>query len=249
MEQRGSGRKAAETLRALQDNIASGVWPVNSRIPKEAELMEMLGVGKSTVREAVRSLASMGMLEPIKGVGTFVRSRTPVSTILTRSIADFPLEEVLVYRRALEIEAAQQAAVNRTEEQLAQLRASYAYDLSGGSRRPHTPEGGEVPGPFHHLVFEAAGNGLLMSLYSGTMSAVRQAGVRGARIRRSAHDLRQHDHGMILAAIEDQDVARAAHAMALHVDRDLVPDEEGDQLTRRVEALIEAGFDPDLGAV
>ncbi|MGE3812785.1 MAG: FadR/GntR family transcriptional regulator [Candidatus Nanopelagicales bacterium] len=232
--------KARVTLDYLRSRIVSGEWPVNQRIPREPELMELIGVGKSTVREAVRSLASLGMLETIRGVGTFVRSRTPVSEVLTTYVADFPLEDVLVYRRALEIEAAQQAAVNRTEEQLASLRASLAHDREAESGRPVTIERGETPGPFHHLVFEAAGSPLLASLYAGVMAAIRRARESGRVVWGSSHDLRHLDHGRILRAIEEQDVVGAAHAMALHVDRDLVPDDAGLDAPRpgpRAEAL------------
>lgn len=79
-----------ETVDALRQRITDGTWPVNSRIPKEDELMELFGVGKSTVREAVRSLAILGMLEPIKGVGTFVRSLMPVSTMLSEFFGGTP---------------------------------------------------------------------------------------------------------------------------------------------------------------
>jgi DNA-binding FadR family transcriptional regulator len=223
VEALGSGRKAAETLKALQHNITSGVWPVNSRIPKEAELMEMLGVGKSTVREAVRSLASMGILEPIKGVGTFVRSRTPVSSVVSYYVGAHQLDDVLGCRRALEIEAARQAAVNRSEEQLAQLRRAHEFDLSGGGELAASVEFGEVPGTFHHLVFEAAGNALMSNLYSALMAVVRGAVGEGTLAHRADDELRHRDHAAILSAIEAQDVARAAEAMALHTDRDLVP--------------------------
>ena len=57
----GSDR-ARSTLAYLRRHITTGAWPVGSRIPIEPELTEQIGVGRSTVREAVRSLASIGML-------------------------------------------------------------------------------------------------------------------------------------------------------------------------------------------
>lgn len=67
--------RARRTLTFLRQKITSGEWPINSKIPTEPELMRLLGVGKTTVREAARSLASLGILEPLPGIGTFVRSR------------------------------------------------------------------------------------------------------------------------------------------------------------------------------
>ncbi|WP_449280755.1 FadR/GntR family transcriptional regulator [Leucobacter sp.] len=223
MELPGSGKKAAETLETLQQNIASGVWPVNSRIPKEPELMELLGVGKSTVREAVRSLASMGMLEPIKGVGTFVRSRTPVNSVVSRFVAAYPIEEILGYRRALEVEAARLAAVNRTDAQLQQMREAYARDLDGTTASTGATEFGASPATFHQLIFEAAGNSLMTGLYASLLVPMRGARSAGVFGPGSNADLRHRDHSAILQAIEQQDPVRAAQAMGLHAERDLVP--------------------------
>lgn len=223
MELPGSGKKAAETLETLQRNITSGVWPVNSRIPKEPELMELLGVGKSTVREAVRSLASMGMLEPIKGVGTFVRSRTPVNSVVSRFVAGYPIDEILGYRRALEVEAARLAAVNRTDGQLQQMHRAHTLDLDGSTGSAGATEFGASPATFHQLVFEAAGNSLMTGLYASLLVPLRGARSAGVFGTGSNTDLRHRDHAAILQAIEQQDPVRAAQAMGLHSDRDLVP--------------------------
>lgn len=232
MRPTGSG-KAADTFEALRRNILDGTWPINSRIPKEAELMELFGVGKSTVREAVRSLATMGMLEPIKGVGTFVRSLTPVSSMLTQFVSGYTFDQILVYRRALEIEAAQQAAINRSEEQLENLRTLFEYDREADPCAPPTPSRGKMPGSFHFLLFEAAGNPLMSSMFAGVMGAIRQAMRSGELVYGVEHGVRQFDHGLILDAIAAQDVAAAAHSMAMHVDRDLVTYDAFDERVRR----------------
>ena len=202
--------------------------------------MEMFGVGKSTVREAVRSLAAIGMLEPIKGVGTFVRSRTPVSSMLSQYVGGYTFEQILGYRRALEIEAAQLAALNRTEAQLELMRATHDHDREADPCAPSTPVRGQMPGSFHHLLFEASGNPLLASMFSGVMGAIRNAMISGEVVYGSPHPLRHLDHGRILEAVEQQDIAAAAHAMALHVDRDLVPDDGFDAEHARPTARIAA---------
>lgn len=248
IERQTGSTKLRETVAGLRQRILDGTWPINSRIPKEVELMELFGVGKSTVREAVRSLASVGMLEPIKGVGTFVRSLTPVSSMVSQFVGGYDFEQILGYRRALEIEAAQQAAMNRTEEQLEALRASYESDREGEACAPATPARGQMPGSFHHLIFEAAGNPLMASMFAGVMGAIRNAIFSGEVVYGSPHGLRHLDHGQILEAIARQDVAAAAHSMALHVDRDLVPDdglgEELERTARRIRVLEEAGLAP-----
>ncbi|GAA5030702.1 FadR/GntR family transcriptional regulator [Microbacterium fluvii] len=214
----GSAR-ALETLAFLRRKITSGEWPINRRIPTEQELMELLGVGKTTVREAVRSLASLGMLEPLPGRGTFVRSRTPVSSLITDYISDFELADLLVFRRALEVEAAQQAARLRTEEQLASLREAHGADSPRDVDYPASGRG-RGTGPFHATVFDASGSALLTALYAGVMASLRRAIDRGQLVYAGEAQVRLGDHGEVLAAIEAHDVERAAKAMALHVDRD-----------------------------
>lgn len=215
----GSGR-AQETIRVLRENITSGRWPVNSRIPTEAELMAELGVGRSTVREAVRSLANLGMLEPARSRGTFVRSRNPVSAVLADFVTAHTIEDMLVVRRALEVEACQLAAAQRSEDDLARLRAAHERDVTGESSEQ--VERGTTPGHFHALIFEAGRNRLLTDLYAGIMTSLRQSIREGKVAPGSDETERQHDHEALLAAIEAKDVIAAAHRAAEHADRDLV---------------------------
>ncbi|MEA5117984.1 MAG: FCD domain-containing protein, partial [Propionicimonas sp.] len=206
-------------------------WPINSRIPTEAELMELLGVGKTTVREAVRSLASVGMLETLPGRGTFVRSRTPVNALLGDVLAEQGVDDLLVLRRALEVEAAQRAAVHRTDEQLAALQASHEGDLHKELDRPGQVERGRTPGQFHFLILEASQSALLVSLYTVVMAALRKAIASGSVVDGASEELRRADHQTLLEAIADRDPLRAGTAMAEHADRDLVAGTRADAAT------------------
>lgn len=216
--------RAVRTLNYLRDNISSGQWPLNSKIPTEAELVALLGVGRTTVREAVRSLASLGMLEPLAGRGTFVRSLNPVSSVIADFVADFDLPEVLGYRRALEVEAAQLAAANRSDEHIQLLRAAHERDLAKSADAGTAIEQGRSPGQFHALIFEAAGSKLLASLYAGVMATLRKQMRAGVIVYCSDDAERQHDHADILDALAAGNIAESAHLMAQHVDRDLAVD-------------------------
>ena len=107
---------AAELARLL----AAGHWPIGTRLPGELELGRLLGVGRSTVREAVRSLAAVGMVEARQGAGTFVASASPL-TPLDRRLRRAGVAEVYEVRMALELEAARLAAARRTDADLAAL--------------------------------------------------------------------------------------------------------------------------------
>lgn len=223
--------RARNTLAYLRRQITTGEWEVGSRIPIEAELTEILGVGRSTVREAVRSLASLGMLETLPGRGTFVRSSTPTSAVLSEYLTDFTLEELLSYRRALEVEAAQQAALHRTQEDVTALEAAIATPL----RDAHCPSMKnakamqELASRFHQLVFDAAKNRLLASLYAG----INERLLKPENLERLAHPTdaatMHEEHERIVDAIRRGDFIDAVHAMADHMDNDLViitPDNE-----------------------
>lgn len=240
-------QKARATLDFLRDKISRSEWAVGELIPKEPELMELIGVGKSTVREAVRSLAAFGMLETVPGVGTFVRARTPVSTLLTEFLADHDLEEVLVYRRSLEIEAAQHAAVNRSPEQLQLLREAVERARTAPPEQVDSCDRSTTPGSFHLLVVEASGSKLLLDLYLGVMSVLQRAATEGRVILGTTLETMHLDHGALLEAIEERDVRSAAHSMALHVDRDLglrTDMLDFAEQTERATSLIDAGYDP-----
>lgn len=243
---RGS-QKARDTLEYLRARITSGDWPIDAPIPKEPELMELIGVGKSTVREAVRTLANLGMLETVPGTGTFVRARTPVTSILTQFLADHDLEEVLVYRRSLEIEAAQHAAIHRTDEHVARLRAAYERACDPRTALTEACHASTTRGSFHHIIVEASGSALLLDLYMGVMTVLQNASNTGLVILGTTHETMQLDHRAVLQAIEDRDVRNAAHSMALHVDRDLGLGADtldfGFQ-TERATSLIDAGYEP-----
>lgn len=216
--------RARSTLAFLRRNITTGVWPVGSRIPIEPELAEQIGVGRSTVREAVRSLASLGMLETLPGRGTFVRSSSPTSTLLNEFLSDFTLEEILSYRRALEVEAAQQAALHRSDEDILALEQAAADEI-GCSRCPVLTFGSEssaFDSRFHQLLFDSAKNRLLASLYAGINEQLRTPAHRGRLANVATATEMERDHARVLDAIKRRDFIDAVHSMVDHVDHDVV---------------------------
>lgn len=220
--------KAVALGQWLQRQITSGAWPVNSRIPTEGEIAAQHGVGRSTVREATRSVTMLGMLEALPGCGTFVRSATPVNSVLAGYLGGHSAEGVRALRTALEAEAAALAAVRRTDAQAAAIGQAAASGL-GGCRRLSA---------FHRLVFEAAGVPLLTDLHDGLFTVPAQpSAVAG---RRPATDSGA-EHVSIAAAIRDGDPDLARSAAARHASQELPPDPTaavvgGRPLGRRLEA-------------
>ena len=86
-----------------------------------------------------------------------------------------------------------------------------------------TRDRGKAPGQFHFLVMEASGNALLVGLYAGVLATLRRAVDAGTVVHASDAESRRRDHEVLLAAIEAGDPVAAAHIMAEHIDRDLIP--------------------------
>jgi len=212
----GSAR-VRDATRRLQEAITSGRWPINSQIPKEAELAAELGVGRSTIREAVRSLAHLGMLEPAPGRGTFVRSLNPVRGVLTDFAAEHSWSDILAVRRGLEVQAAALAASNRDDRGIERLRAAHHLDGGEGDQSGCA----RSPGPFHAIVVELADNRLLAELYSALMGALR-AGIRSGEVRNGIGDAqRRAEHEALLAAIAAGNATAAAALASAHAHHDL----------------------------
>src|ERR1700756_4394411 len=111
-----SGSLCDEVIAAVREQISTGAWPVGERIPAESELIERLQVGRGTVREAIKALAHVGLLEVRQGDGTYVKSRSELAGALRRQMGSYSNLHVQEVRRALEGEAARLAASRRTEQ-------------------------------------------------------------------------------------------------------------------------------------
>lgn len=200
----------------LMRRITSGDWPLNSQIPTESALSETLGVGRSTVREAVRSLVRMGMLETARGRGTFVRATSPVNTVLSQYLQAHSAADILELRRAVEVEAAGLAARRRTETDLTAMEQ--ALDRAERSQVEGS-RSDRVPGTFHRLFVAAAHNPLLDEVYAGLLGALQQAATDGrVRIAPGRADAAPGEHRDLLHALRGGEVGRARTVIARHTD-------------------------------
>ncbi|HEX2315129.1 MAG TPA: FadR/GntR family transcriptional regulator [Thermomonospora sp.] len=161
-----------QVIDQLKGEIAAGAWTVGAKIPPEPVLSETLGVGRNTVREAVRALTHAGLLECRQGDGTYVRATSELSGAVRRRLRTAEILEILEVRRALETEAARLAALRRTDEDVARIRAALARceELAeSGDRCAFV----EADLDFHMAVAEATHNRVLIELYGDFGEALR----------------------------------------------------------------------------
>ncbi|MGI5166063.1 FadR/GntR family transcriptional regulator [Spirillospora sp. CA-253888] len=210
-----------QVIDQLRGEIATGVWPVGGKIPAEPVLSETLGVGRNTVREAVRALQHAGLLECRQGDGTYVIATSELSGAVRRRLEAAELIEIVEVRRGLEVEAARLAAVRRTEADIAVIGAALAERDATWAAGEHAAFV-EADLAFHTAVVEATHNRVLTDLYRDFSAALR------ASIGAAGNLLEHADipHGPIAAAIEAGDAAAAAHATHACLDEILRSTEE-----------------------
>lgn len=196
-----------QVIDQLSEAIAAGAWPVGGKIPTETVLAGQLGVGRNTVREAVRALTHAGLLECRQGDGTYIRSRSELPGALVRRLRHAEHMEIFEVRRALEVEAARLAALHRTHADIALLdvtlaereRAWHSDDLSMFVERDLA---------FHDAVVQATHNRTMIELYTGFSAELRSSITIAGRTMHAP--LISHDG--IAQAIAAADAAAAEHA-------------------------------------
>ncbi|GAB3500032.1 FadR/GntR family transcriptional regulator [Amycolatopsis cihanbeyliensis] len=194
-----------QVIGQLRAAVANGEWPVGQRIPPEAELVTTLGVGRNTVREAVRALSHSGLLEVRQGDGTYVRATSEVSGAVRR-LCGSELREVLQVRRTLEVEGARLAASARTGEELRTL--TDLLDRRDQAQRARRVEDFvRADAEFHLAVVRAGHNTLLTELYRGLTEVVTASVATTAQTDQQRADIQ---HRGLLEAIAEGDPERAA---------------------------------------
>ena len=173
-----AGRAYEVVLTWVDERILSGDLAVGDHLPAERELARQLEVGRSAVREAMRTLQAQGVVRSFVGAGAAggtVITAVP-SAALSRvlrlhvSLANFPVDDVIEVRIALERLSVGLAAQNATAEQLASLRG--LLDAMGDPDLPRE-EFNDLDTAFHVAVAAAAGNLLARDLTGAIRESMR----------------------------------------------------------------------------
>ncbi|MBL8174761.1 MAG: FadR family transcriptional regulator [Bryobacterales bacterium] len=202
----------------IAELIARGGLKPGARIPSEKELCRQFHVGRTSVREALRSLAALGVVESHAGDGTFVAENAGAG--LERSLRFAVLldarevEDLVEARVALETQLAGLAARRRSDGDLVEMREAIAGMRAGR-------EDGEAylksDLRFHLAIGRAAGNTILLKMLETTRGYL-QTWIRetlASSKRRAGMSITEH--GRILAAVAAGDAEGAAEAMRMHL--------------------------------
>ncbi|MET9292269.1 FCD domain-containing protein [Streptomyces sp. NPDC003077] len=204
--------QAVERLRA---QISAGHWPVGSKLPGETTLAKELGVGRSTVREALRALAGAGLVRSRQGSGVTVVATEPDEDWPTR-LRRAEVVDLYEVRQMIEVQAARAAALRRTDADLAAMDEALAKRRAAAG---DTDDAAFVDADIalHAAVVAAARNPVLADLFATFVPVLRRGlidllALTGERAR--TPDLGDSAHADLVEAVRRGDPDGAAEVIA-----------------------------------
>src|SRR3954453_17719215 len=200
--------EAIEKLRAM---IVSGELRPGDRLPREADLASTLGLSRNSLREAVRALSLMRILDVRQGDGTYVSSLAADSLLealnfIVEFHRDASVLELLEVRRILEPAASARAAVRISAEEVVGLEQV----LNRATVQSPVEDLVEADVEFHRLIAVAGGNTVLASLIESLSGPTQRARVWRGITQEGALQRTLDEHRAIFNAIarRDPDMAR-----------------------------------------
>lgn len=198
------GSLVETAIESLSRAIEQGHWTIGDRLPVEADLSESLGVSRNTVREAVRVLVHVGMLETRQGDGTYVRATQDAGETLRR-ISRSRLRDKLEVRIMLETEAAKLAARRHEPQDLQSMTRALDERARAGDNIHDRIRHDQA---FHTALVAASHNPALTELYNYFAHAVALT-IEQTELDSDLPEPSQEDHELLLAAIRRRDESRA----------------------------------------
>ena len=207
-----------EAILRIKEMIVSGQLRPGDKLPREPDLADQLGLSRNSLREAVRALALVNILDVRQGDGTYVTSLNAdllldALTFVVDFHQDDSVLEFLRVRRILEPEAASMAAVRITPEEVTALQDvidSCSLDSSAEEFQEHDVE-------FHRLLGSASGNSVLASLIEGLSGPTNRARMWRGRTESGAQERTLREHQEILDAVAAHEPGLSSVRMVLHV--------------------------------
>lgn len=207
-----------EAITKIKDMILSGELSAGERLPPEKELSEKLGLSRSSLREAVKALEIIRVLDVRRGDGTYVTSLEPkllteAMTFIVDLHKDETILDIFEVRRILEPAAAAIAASRITPEQLTALRAT----LDSVDVETSVEDLVDHDIIFHSLITAAAGNAYLASVLDALSSSTVRARIWRGLTQEKAVDRTLSEHTAIIEALERGDAELAKALLTVHI--------------------------------
>lgn len=207
-----------EAIEKIKAMIVSGALRPGDRLPKESELAAELGLSRNSLREAVRALSLIRILDVRQGDGTYVTSLDPQLLLEALSfVVDFhradTVLEFLAVRRILEPAATAMAATRISESELDVLSAQ----LDALGPQPSVEELVAADLEFHRAIVQSLGNSVLCSLLDGLSGPTTRARVWRGLTQEDAVGRTLHEHRAIVSALRERDGEAARSWATVHI--------------------------------
>jgi GntR family transcriptional repressor for pyruvate dehydrogenase complex len=207
-----------EAILRIKAMIVSGELRPGDRLPPEKELSEALGLSRSSLREAVKALAVIRVLDVRRGDGTYVTSLTPSLLLDAMSFVvdihqDASVLELFEVRRILEPAAGALAARRVTARDVEHLRALVA-EVDETTPADELVANDVV---FHRYIAERSGNAYLTSLLDTLSGSTLRARVWRGMTEEGAVTRTLTEHRAIVDALEAADPDLVAAQLTVHI--------------------------------
>ncbi|EEI89884.1 transcriptional regulator, GntR family [Sphingobacterium spiritivorum ATCC 33300] len=205
-------RLSDQVYKRIKEDIQHGLYVAGHKIPSESELMDIYKVGRSTIREAINSLASSGILLVKRGDGTYVRQLSEESAI-DEHLRTANFEEVNDARRLLEAELVRRACISATIPQLNKV-AHYLQLRKEAILTEDKSACIHADIQFHLHIASAANHHVFFILYQNFTHLIsnffQEREPRGISYFAMSH----HLHEQLFEAIKAKDEQQALHVLA-----------------------------------
>jgi len=216
----------------IRSAIVTGQVREGERLPPERELAEQFGVSRVTVRDALRALEAMGLVEVRVGARGGAFATVPTGSLVAQTMSDMMLmsavspEDIVEARLIVELGTVTLANARATDEDIAELRELCDRSQEALAAKTYTRE---LSWEFHALLGRAAHNGAVVGLTQSFRSTLSMHPVR-AREGARAFERTVVEHVAILEALSRRDGAAARSGMAQHLLRGTGLEERESQL-------------------
>lgn len=216
----------AQVMEKIKELITSGVYKVGDKIPTEQELAERFGIGRSSVREAIKIFQHLGILESRVPKGTFLCGRSQISTEAIAwavLLGDDDMWEIMELRQIIEGRAFS-SAMGRLEKDPA-ARETFVGPLQDqvDEMRRAAEENSiqrlnQADYAFHAVIIDAGGNKLFQNIYQILHSFMREEIFKTYEAMEDLGDV-SRDHQEIVDMVRGGDVQRAIDRHSAHFSR------------------------------
>lgn len=206
----------------IQEMIVDGTFKSGDKLPPERELTTKLGVSRTSLREALKALEVLGLIESKQGGGSYIANNISKTILKSISIAyklnNGTVEDILELRHCLEVQAVRTAALKATDEQIKEMEDI----IEKMTKTDDENEKASLDIAFHNMLIKITDN-VIFQIISDSVSNLMAPFIKAIREIYKGNDEHLNmyyfveQHRNIINAIKERDPEKAAYAMIEHI--------------------------------